>query len=306
MEMNTPRIINREEQASVEVLPATPLCPFTVGEAAQWQRIKLQRYRFQSGYLELDNPSEHCVVLQLGGPTLVDNRLGGIGRRERFWLGRGRMILTPAGSKVLLDLKGPSNIVLIRLGARLIAETAAAVYGLDPHGSALRPSLCVADEKLRASCELLLAEAENDTPGSGPMIESLGRAMALQLLRRHSTIAAPEPQKSPPLAGARLRRVLNFMYEHLDEALPIARLAKVGGLSPSHFIRAFRRATGQSPHRHLINLRAEKARELLEQTDLPVIDVSLQCGFEQPTHFATMFRSRMGMSPRDWRSAHRY
>ena len=180
------------------------------------------------------------------------------------------------------------------------------MYELDPTEVTLRPSSCVTDEKLRALCELLLGETEKDTPGSAVMLDSLGRALALQLLRGHSTFAAPRPTKPVPLPGVRLRRVLDYMQEHLDEALPLPRLAKVAGLSQSQFIRAFKKSMGQSPHRYLTHLRAEKARELLERTDLPVIDVGLQCGFEQPSHFATMFRSRMGMSPRDWRSAYRY
>jgi AraC family transcriptional regulator len=276
------------------------------GCVSQWKHLALRRYEFGSGRVEVEKSTRHCVTLQLGGPSLVDNKLAGEARSERFWFGRGQMSLIPAGSAAVWDVKGPSSLVLVHLEARLLEEVAEEVYELDPTGVTLRPSSCVTDEKLRALCELLLGEADKDIPGSKVMIDSLGRAMALQLLRGHSTLAALEPSKPVPLPGARLRRVLDYMREHLDEALPLTRLAKVGGLSQSHFIRAFRKSTGQSPHRYLINLRAEKARELLERTDLSVIDVSLQCGFEQPSHFATMFRSRTGMSPRDWRSAHRY
>jgi AraC family transcriptional regulator len=283
-----------------------PTRPFVSRDEGIWQRIKLQRYEFPVGRLEIENPAEHCMTFQLGGPTFVESRSGGDVRGERFWLGHGQMSLIPAGAGAVLDLKGPSNIVLVRLQVPFLGEVAEEVYEIDRPDLSLRPSSCISDEKLRALCGLLLAEADKDTPGSSLMIESLGRAMALQLLRRHSSLAKLEPVKPAPLGGVQLRRVLKFMREHLDDALPIARLAKVAALSPSQFIRAFRKATGQSPHRYLINLRAQKARELLERTDLSVLEVGLQCGFEQPSHFATVFRSRMGMSPRDWRSAHRY
>ena len=304
--MSAHRSGNPESLLSADILDSVPQRPFMSREEGNWQRVKLQRYEFGSGRLELESLAEHGLIYQLGGPTLVDNKRDRAARRKRFWLGRGQLSLTPAGLGAVLDLKGPSNIALIRLQARFVDEIAAEAYELGSPGVTLRPSPCFADDKLPALCELLLAESDKDTPCSRLMIDSLGRAMALQLLRRHSTVAALEPHEPALPAGVRLRRVLEFMREHLDESLPIARLSKVGGLSPSHFIRAFRKATGQSPHRYLINLRAEKARQLLEHTDLPVIDVSLQCGFEQPSHFATMFKSRMGMSPREWRSAHRY
>ncbi len=75
------------------------------------------------------------------------------------------------------------------------------------------------------------------------------------------------------------------------------------GLSPSHFARAFRGATGEAPHRYLIRLRVEAAGHLLEQTRLPIIDVGLRCGFTQASHFATTFRKATGLSPRAYRAA---
>ena len=58
-----------------------------------------------------------------------------------------------------------------------------------------------------------------------------------------------------------------------------------------------------SAHRYLVGLRIERARALLEQTDMPITLICLRCGFEQPSHFATIFRARTGFSPRAWRRA---
>ena len=95
------------------------------------------------------------------------------------------------------------------------------------------------------------------------------------------------------------------MRSSLDEDLPLSRLAETSGLSPSQFVRAFRGATGQPPHRYLVGLRVERARALLEQTDMPVTSIGVRCGFEQPSHFATSFRAMTGFSPRAWRQARR-
>ena len=103
------------------------------------------------------------------------------------------------------------------------------------------------------------------------------------------------------MSPGRVQRVIDHMRAHVDEALSLAQLAQVGGLSPSRFVSAFREATGQPPYRFLVRLRIEKARELLEHTDLSVIEVGLRCGFEQPSHFATMFRKATGLAPRAWR-----
>ena len=93
------------------------------------------------------------------------------------------------------------------------------------------------------------------------------------------------------------------MKAHMDEDMSIKSLAATASMSPSHFTRAFREATGQPPHRYLTELRIAKARELLETTRFSVIDVGLECGFGVPTHFATAFRKGTGLSPRAWRVA---
>ena len=111
------------------------------------------------------------------------------------------------------------------------------------------------------------------------------------------------PTTPQALVGWRLKRAIDHMREHIAENLSLDSLAKVAGLNPSHFARAFRAATGEPPHRYLIQLRIDKARELLEHTRLPIIQVAFQCGFEQNTHFATMFRKTAGMSPRAYRAA---
>ena len=95
------------------------------------------------------------------------------------------------------------------------------------------------------------------------------------------------------------------MRSNLEDDLPLSRLAETSGLSQSQFVRAFRGATGQPPHRYLVGLRVERARALLEQTDMPITFIGLRCGFAQPSHFATSFRAWTGFSPRAWRQARR-
>ena len=151
----------------------------------------------------------------------------------------------------------------------------------------------------------MLVEAEQPGTGTELMMQSLTRALGLHLLRFHSNLAPQPPGSAPSLPAPRLHRVIEQMRSNLDEDLPLDRLAETSGLSPSQFVRAFRGATGQPPHRYLVGLRVEHARALLEQTDLPVTVIGLRCGFEQASHFATSFHARTGLSPRAWRQERR-
>ena len=77
----------------------------------------------------------------------------------------------------------------------------------------------------------------------------------------------------------------------------LLRPASVCGLSARHFARAFRQSTGLSPHRWLMQLRIERARELLAARDFSLTEIALACGFADQSHFRRVFTATTGMSP---------
>ena len=86
---------------------------------------------------------------------------------------------------------------------------------------------------------------------------------------------------------------------------PLSKLASLVGLGPVQFARAFRATTGLPPHGYLLRLRIAQAAHLLETMSLPVTEVGLCYGFDQPSHFAAMFRKRTGSSPSAYRNSRR-
>lgn len=283
-----------------EIADALPSRPVLSSSGKGWKRITLQRW--QSGTAQVSFPGfrDHVLTLQLGGPTLVDNKLEG-GRRERYWCEKGQVNLLPAGHPVSQEMKGSSDVLLIHLAPELVAEVAEEVFDRDPALVSLRRFAAMEDARLRDFFLLFLIEAKLGGSGAALMVESLGRAFALQLLRQHSNLSRHANERAATVPVGRLRRIIEFMREHLDQPLSLAQLAALTELSQSQFARAFRNATGQPPHRYLIGLRIESAKELLKHTDLSVIEIGLRCGFEYPSHFATTFQKAVGTTPRNWR-----
>ncbi len=269
---------------------------------AGWQGVVLQRYRHPPSTIDVPGLRDELLVDHLAGPVLVEEDHGN-GQHERRWTGPGQITLTPAGRPVRRILKGRPDVVLLHLAPERLREVAEELYGRHATQVTLVPRLAVPDETADRLVRLLLAEATSPGPGTSLMTETLGRALAVQLLRFHSNLAPLPPDPPAGLPAPRLRRVIEHMRSRLEDDLPLFRLAEISGLSPSRFARAFREATGQPPHHYLLGLRIEKARDLLEHTDLRVIEIGLRCGFEQPSHFATTFRTATGLSPRAWRHA---
>lgn len=78
-------------------------------------------------------------------------------------------------------------------------------------------------------------------------------------------------------------------------------LAAAGNLSPSHFAHIFTREMGVSPHKFILQARIDRAKSLLESSDLAITDIALECGFASLQHFATAFRASTGVTARNYR-----
>lgn len=97
----------------------------------------------------------------------------------------------------------------------------------------------------------------------------------------------------------KLLRVVEAMYEHLEEPLGLDELAALGGMSRRQLERLFRGYLGDTPTGYYLKLRLRRARQFLEQTDMSVLDVSLACGFLSAPYFSRAYRAQFGLAPRD-------
>jgi AraC-like DNA-binding protein len=100
----------------------------------------------------------------------------------------------------------------------------------------------------------------------------------------------------------RLLRAKDRMDAASHEEWPVRRLARVSGVSQAHFARSFKDAFGVPPHRYLLTRRIERAMALLRDTDLPIIEIAFQTGWESLGTFGRTFRDITGKSPSELRA----
>jgi len=98
-----------------------------------------------------------------------------------------------------------------------------------------------------------------------------------------------------------VRAAVDLMQAHIDEPVPIARLAAQIGLSPRQVERLFLRYLETTPARYYLGLRIERARELLIYSDRPILDVAVATGFTSTSHFAQWFKHFHGVRPSELR-----
>ena len=134
------------------------------------------------------------------------------------------------------------------------------------------------------------------------LVESLGTAMCIGIARQFMD-RLPLPTSTKGLSPERLRRVRDYVEAHLDDDLSLTVLADIACLSPYHFSRSFKEATGIGPQRYVIQRRLERAKRLLRQTGQPLALIAQEAGFADQSHLTQMFRREMGITPGRFRAA---
>ncbi len=100
----------------------------------------------------------------------------------------------------------------------------------------------------------------------------------------------------------KLIMAIELMEANIEDPLPQEQLAQYVGLSRRQLERLFRRHMGRTPAQYYLELRLERARHLLYQTDLPIMNIACACGFVSASHFSTCYRQMFGKTPRAERS----
>ena len=140
--------------------------------------------------------------------------------------------------------------------------------------------------------------------------EELANAVADQMI--YSSIRTDQDTQRlsvPTRIGVRhpkLSIVIQMMEENIEEPISPSLLAKDVSMSTRQLERLFRRYLNRSPKRYYMELRLQKARNLLMQTDMSVINVALACGFASPSHFSKCYRSHYQKTPYRERGSHAF
>lgn len=140
--------------------------------------------------------------------------------------------------------------------------------------------------------------------------KAIGRASAVKALRimieeqpLPSRTLQPEEVLSERSTDSVVRKAMLLLEQQLHSPLPIEQLCGPLGIGRRQLERRFRRDVGLSPAGYRQSLRVERARWLLQNTDLEVTEVAFECGFQDSTHFARVIRQALGVSPREVRAA---
>ncbi len=261
-----------------------------------WDGFDAFLYEASAGFSE-QQFVRHNVSMQIGRPVLVTSRCHG--ETLRRLQVPGDLKIVPPGVPRIWETESATIKLSMYLSPALIFSTAEAM-GVDPDRVAIAPQLHVRDPRIEHIGWAVKAELEAAEPLGRLYGDSLGIALASHLLRGYSRTATMNGDARLP--QRRLARVLDFIRANIASDLSLAELAKLAGVSPSHFKALFKQSVGVPVHRYVIRRRVEYAAELLQGGAAPLADVALQAGFANQSHMARSMRQALGVTPAQLRS----
>jgi AraC family transcriptional regulator len=141
-------------------------------------------------------------------------------------------------------------------------------------------------------------EVERDREAAKIFIAKASSLLQVEVARG----GVPDPDiRSGGLAPWKIRRLKDYIEEHLSQPIRVADLSEVVGLSATHFSRAFTRSLGEAPHVYLIRRRLDRARHLMLTSDMALSELAVACGFSDQAHFCKLFSRYIGKTPGAWR-----
>jgi AraC family transcriptional regulator len=276
---------------------AIPKDPELSSAIAPWRGILLEHHSSNANELPDILVTHHVVGLQLTSGQPQHWKFDGEDWKE-YKFAPGTVSIIPAGSRFAFRASQTGDFVLVQIDPEFLHHAAREL--ITGERVELILQLGIKDEYLAECIRTLLTEAEQQYLGGRAYGESVAIAMATHLVRKYSRTGPLLRNRTTGLAPFQLRRVTDYIREHLNESVSLEKMASATGLSIFHFARMFKAATGVTPKQFVLRCRLERARELLLTEDRTISEVALEVGFCDQSHLSTHFKRLYGTTPKQF------
>jgi AraC family transcriptional regulator len=284
-----------------------PFDPFAASDRLGWVGLEAARFR-TAAVAELEHPAltHHTLVLFAQPPRELLLRYTGVDRHTPP--PAGSVSLMPAGCPCEVRTGPFDDQLFVFLAPGLVEQVAAEAFGVDPARLTLPPLDGLDLPQLRAAMVAVAEELATGGAGGRLAAESLANVLAVHLIRQVLTPRpGPARRRDSALSPSRLRAVVEYVEGHLYDGPTLGELASAARLSPYHFARQFKLATGLPPHQYVIARRVERAKQILRsRTGLSLADVATHVGFSDQSQFCRHFKRVVGLTPREFRMSARF
>ncbi len=265
----------------------------------RWNELSIRGYKYKPSDISAPRLADYLIVLYTGGPTRMSRHVDGPRITSDIVFGDVSLLTRSVESEWCW--KDDIEVLHIYLESELVQRVVNSMFDRDVADLNLRDVLKVRDDLLTGMGHMLIREASSDLSGTRLYAESIGHQMCIHLLRNYFDLKFTGPSLSGRLDRVKMRRVQEFIEEHLGEDLTLVSLANIAGVSASYFSHLFRNSLAVAPHQYLLKRRLEHARDLLENSRRSIAEIASATGFSDQSHLTRQFKRRFGITPQQCR-----
>jgi len=300
--------LRREESEKRSTDDLSVLYPDSVLKSSDtigWHNVRAIHFRQSANEVTIPASDDHCMVLNLGTPFFVNAYPGK--RRFEGQIDSGEVAIVPAGCSWTCRSEGPELPAMLLLYLRpLFVRAAARELNFSQAEIGLTPQIGFKDKHICHVAMSLLHELNEANVVGRLYSDSLANGLAIQLVRRYSSLKDVHVGHGG-MAPHRLRRAISLIDHHLSDEeegrVALRAVARDVQMSYFHFSRAFKQSMGMTATNYIAERRIERAKKMLEETEMPIAEIALRSGFSSQSHFTTAFRRLAGATPKAFRAA---
>jgi AraC family transcriptional regulator len=214
----------------------------------------------------------------------------------------GSTLVVPAGSAPVVRWQGNRDVLIIYLEPSIIARVAAS-FEFDSTRTVVPPLYSLSAPGLCSAILSVYAELKAGGAAGVPLaVESLANILSVHLIRHITGAQRLLPSPDGVLPRPKLQTVIAYIMENLEGSPTLEKMASIANLSPYHFARRFKAATGLPPYQYVIARRIERAQYLLRTNrELSLTEVALRVGFSDQSKLSFHFKRVVGVTPGQFR-----
>lgn len=285
-----------QEDAISSIMPCTFIAS---SHSLRWDKISVQHHRQPAWQTPEFCSYQHLVLVKQNEQPVKFEQVVGQYHQDGI-LTYQDLVIIPAHAPCRVSWDQEMEFMLLVLDPICLAQV------IDDSTNAcnieILPQVAVFDPNISLSGALLKSELFSQGLGSNRHVEAVQRLLSITLLRQFSVNKVATPDHQQEQVEGSLQRAIAYINENLVNELSLKAIAVVAQMSPFYFARIFKQSTGLTPNQYVTNRRMERAKQILLEQDLSVIDVAQEVGIQSQSHFNKVFREYTGVTPKAYRN----
>ncbi|VEP11606.1 AraC family transcriptional regulator [Hyella patelloides LEGE 07179] len=265
---------------------------------AGWNNIYLEFHRQPAGEIPKIYCQKHSLCIKTDGDR---------GKSER-WLddkfqsrcmAHGDVLIVPENISYQGQWNNLIEFILLGIEPKLVQRIA--YESVDPEKVEILPIFPQPDPLIYQIAIALKTALLTNKFASSLYAETMANALSVHLLQYYSTRKFTLQNYTDGLPKHKLRQIIDYIQENLEQNLSIAELAELLQMSPHYFGRLFKQSMGITPYKYIIQCRVEKSKMLLQERELTIAEISQRVGFAHQSHLNHHFKRLVGVTPGQFR-----